>query len=179
MAFEILLLGAPEGSEASLKSFLRELPYDFSLPVVLVQHAETSMVSSCPLPVSEVEDKTLLRSGYLYPAPANYQVLVECGHLGLSLDETVAGARPAIDVLFETAAYAYADRALAVLFHSSHVDGKWGIKILRSYGACVYQQGIERVSPFVGAGQSSILQIVQRAMEASETETRTSLLIRN
>lgn len=179
MAFEILLLGAPEGSESSLKSFLRELPYDFSLPVVLVQHSELSMVSHSSLVVADVEDKTLLRSGCFYSAPRNYQALVEYGHLTLSLDETTSGVRPSIDVLFETAAYAYADRTLAVLFHSSHSDGKWGAGILKSYGAVVFQQGGEVVPVLGGVIQSTVFQIVQRALQSSEMEARTSLLIKN
>ena len=56
-------------------------------------------------------DKERFAAGTVYLASPNYHLLIEKdGHLSLSVDPLVNFSRPAIDVLFESAALAYRDR---------------------------------------------------------------------
>src|SRR5439155_1119427 len=52
-------------------------------------------------PVVEAADKDPIERGCIYLAPADYHLLVEPGHFGLTLDDRVQYARPSVDVLFE------------------------------------------------------------------------------
>ncbi len=67
------------------------------------------------LTVSEPQDKEPILPGRVYIAPADYHLLVESGHFCLSVDDPIRYARPSIDVLFESAADAYARTAIALV----------------------------------------------------------------
>ena len=65
--------------------------------------------------VHEAEDKTPLRDQTIYVAAPNYHLLIERNRsLSLSIDEPVHHSRPAIDVLFESAAITRDDVVLEV-----------------------------------------------------------------
>jgi two-component system chemotaxis response regulator CheB len=77
----------------------------------------------------------------VYIAPAGYHLLVESEKtFALSLDEPVNFSRPSIDVLFESAAYAYRDRALAIVLTGANADGAQGLRIVRALGGAGWVQ---------------------------------------
>ena len=77
--------------------------------------------------VCEADDKTPLEPDHVYLAPPDYHLLVEDGHLALSTDAPVQYARPSIDVLFESAADAYGERAVGVVLTGANDDGAAGL----------------------------------------------------
>ena len=128
---------------------LADLPDEIDLPVVVAQHRHPSAVAG-GLPdllnlrlrrtVQDVEDKTTLEPGHVYVAPPDYHLLVERGRLALSLDERVKYARPSIDVLFESAAYAYGPGAIGIILTGANEDGAAGLaEIKRRGGVAVVQ----------------------------------------
>ena len=77
---------------------------------------------------------------HVYVAPPNYHLLVERGWLALSVDAHVSHARPSIDVLFESAAHAYAERAIGIILTGANEDGAAGLaEIKRRGGVAVIQ----------------------------------------
>jgi two-component system chemotaxis response regulator CheB len=88
------------------------------------------------------EDKEPIAPGTVYFATPGYHLLVESdGTFALSLDELVHFSRPSIDVLFETAAEAYGDRALGIILTGANPDGADGLRaIAEAGGATVIQQ---------------------------------------
>ncbi|EGH48237.1 protein-glutamate methylesterase, partial [Pseudomonas syringae pv. pisi str. 1704B] len=63
------------------------------------------------IPVKEADDKESIVPGTLYVAPAGYHVSVESDFsLSLSQEDKVFYSRPSIDILFGSAADAYAPR---------------------------------------------------------------------
>src|SRR5919198_3403978 len=114
--YELICIGASWGGLDAVGRVLADLPDEVDLPVVVAQHRHPSAVAGA-LPellslrlrrtVQDVDDRTELKHGHVYVAPPDYHLLVERGCLRLSVDEHVQFARPSIDVLFESAAYAY------------------------------------------------------------------------
>jgi two-component system chemotaxis response regulator CheB len=82
-------------------------------------------------------------------APADYHLLVERdGTLALSVDPKVNWARPSIDVLFESAARAWADAVVAVILSGANDDGARGMKTIRALGGlCIAQDPDTAESP--------------------------------
>ena len=121
---------------------LEPLPADFDIPVVIVQHRaaagedllEQVLGRSTKLEVASAHDKDPLQPGHVYLAPADYHLLVEPGHLALSTDDHVQFARPSIDVLFESAAAVYGDRAVGVLLTGANEDGADGLARIAAAG---------------------------------------------
>lgn len=148
---ELIAIGASLGGFNALLEVFRALPPTLSVPIVLVQHRgagpepETTLAGmlsrATALAVVEAEDKTAMKPGTIYLAPADYHLLIEeRGTLALSIDAPVRSARPSIDVLFETAADAYHDRLLAVLLTGASADGAAGLSHVKRRGGCAIVQ---------------------------------------
>jgi two-component system chemotaxis response regulator CheB len=67
-------------------------------------------------------------------------VLIEPGSFALSTEGAVAYARPSIDVLFESAADVYADRAIGVILTGASDDGARGLARIKQRGGLALVQ---------------------------------------
>lgn len=140
--FDIVVIGTSTGGLKALQTLLASLPAEFPLPVVVVQHrgkdAESGLCQflnrGSALPVLEPEDKEPLLGGRVYLAPRDYHLLLEKRSLALSTDGAVGFARPSIDVLFESAADEYRDRAIGVILTGANRDGARGLAAIKSGG---------------------------------------------
>lgn len=152
---ELVIIGASWGGLHALGEILRALPAEFPAPVVIVQHRQEDgqnllaelLDRHGPLTVVDAEDKSSLSAGCVHVAPPGYHVLVERGHLELSLDDRVHHSRPSIDVAMETAAHAYGSKVVGVVLTGANADGAEGLaEIVRLGGTAVVQdpQSAER-----------------------------------
>ena len=140
--FDIVVIGTSTGGLKALQTLLSGLPGEFSLPIVVVQHrGKDSESGLCQFlnrwssnPVVEPEDKEPLKAGRVYLAPREYHLLLEKRSLALSIDPAVAFARPSIDVLFESAADEYQERAIGVILTGANRDGARGLAAIKSRG---------------------------------------------
>jgi two-component system chemotaxis response regulator CheB len=82
-----------------------------------------------------------LRPGCVYIAPPDHHLLVNRnGKLSLSQSELVHFVRPSADLLFESMAASYEERAIAVVLTGSGSDGKIGVKAVKSRGGIIIAQ---------------------------------------
>ncbi|HEX7816195.1 chemotaxis protein CheB [Dyella sp.] len=149
---DIVVVGASAGGVHALQAVLGSLPPDWLVPVVCVLHLPRDrpsglaalMAHSCALPVSEAEDKQPIRPGTVVFAPPDYHLLIEDrSSLALSHDAPVLFSRPAIDVLFESAAIAFGPSVLAILLTGASADGSDGVAQVRREGGTVWIQAPE------------------------------------
>ncbi len=91
-------------------------------------------------PVSEPDDKEPLERFHVYVAPADYHLLVENGHFALSTESRVQFARPSIDVLFESVAEAYRERAIGIVLTGANEDGAAGLAAIKERGGVAIVQ---------------------------------------
>jgi two-component system, chemotaxis family, protein-glutamate methylesterase/glutaminase len=135
MLYSVVGVGTSWGGLAAMSKLLGDLPADFSLPVVVVQHRSKDsdrllselLQDATDLKVCEVEDKDPLMPGTVHIAPANYHVLIDAGHLSLTLEEPVRFSRPSIDVMFTSAADTYGSGAIGVVLTGANEDGARGL----------------------------------------------------
>ena len=148
MPFELIVVGASLGGLNALAALLGALPADFPVPLAIVQHRHkdsdgtlrTLLQRTTALPVHEVEDKQPIEPGTIGLAPADYHLLVERGAYALSVDQPVIFARPAIDVLFESAADAYGAQLIAVVLTGASEDGAQGMHAVKAAGGVAIVQ---------------------------------------
>ena len=77
-----------------------------------------------PLQVKQAEEGDRLYPATVYIAPPNRHLLVNAdGTLSLSQSELVHFVRPSADLLFESVAASYQDRAIAVVLTGTGSDG--------------------------------------------------------
>jgi two-component system chemotaxis response regulator CheB len=143
---EAVVIGTSAGGVQALSAILPSLPADFPATVMAVVHIPADrnnvlaplFASKCQVPVKEAEDKEAAMPGVVYFAPSDYHLLVEAnGDLALSSDEPVNYSRPAIDVLFESAADTYGKHLLAILMTGANEDGARGLAAVVAAGGHV------------------------------------------
>jgi two-component system chemotaxis response regulator CheB len=142
MDFEIVVVGTSTGGLKALQTLLSALPAGFPLPIVIVQHRGTGsenglcefLSKSSSVPVIEPEDKEPMLPGHAYLAPRDYHLLIENRSFALSTDSAVGFARPSIDVLFESVAEQYQQRAIGVILTGANRDGARGLAAIKSRG---------------------------------------------
>ena len=135
MAYAVVGIGTSWGGLAALTTLLGDLPGNFSLPVVVVQHRGKDsdrllselLQDATDMRVCEVEDKEPLTPGSVHIAPANYHVLVDNGYLSLTVEEPVRFSRPSIDVMLTSAADTYGSGAIGVVLTGANEDGSRGL----------------------------------------------------
>lgn len=146
---QAIVIGASAGGVQALSTLLPSLPPGLPAAVMIVLHIPPDRPSQlaelfrarCELPVREAQDKEPATSGTIFFAPPDYHLLVEPDRtLALSLDEAVNFSRPSIDVLFESAAFAYGEGLLALVLTGANGDGSQGVKTVKRLGGQVWVQ---------------------------------------
>jgi two-component system chemotaxis response regulator CheB len=95
-------------------------------------------------PMKLAEDKEPIRAGTIYFAPPDYHLLVETGRtFALSQDDRVHYSRPAVDVLFESAAEAYGERLMGIVLSGANADGAAGLRAIARAGGVTVVQSLE------------------------------------
>jgi two-component system, chemotaxis family, protein-glutamate methylesterase/glutaminase len=131
----VVAIGTSWGGLTAMSKLLGDLPGDFSIPIVIVQHRSKDsdkllsqlLQDATPLTVCEVDDKDPLEVGKVHVAPANYHLLIERGYFSLTVEEPVRYSRPSIDVMFTSAGDTYGKEAIGVVLTGANEDGSRGL----------------------------------------------------
>jgi two-component system, chemotaxis family, protein-glutamate methylesterase/glutaminase len=143
MSYEVIAVGASWGGLQAVGALLEGIPKEVEQPIVVAQHRspessrgvlEELLQHHIVRPVREPADKEPIEDCHVYVAPADYHLLVEGGHFALSVEARVQFARPSIDVLFESVADAYRDRAIGIVLTGANEDGAAGLAAIKRNG---------------------------------------------
>ncbi|MCZ4694177.1 chemotaxis protein CheB [Ancylomarina euxinus] len=158
--YKALVIGTSLGGLEALKAIIPLLPKDFPLAVIVVLHIGDNQNDSfirylndiSQLFVKEAEEKESISPGTVYFAPPNYHLLIENDKtFALSTDAKINHSRPAIDVLFETAAWYYRQDLIGVVLSGLNQDGAYGLLQINDLGGiCIVQDpenAIARIMP--------------------------------
>jgi len=140
--FDVIAMGASAGGLFAVSEVLRRLPADFPASVVIVQHLSPRHKSQLSellghvtaLPVREASDDVPLEPGIAYVAPPDQHLLVKDGKLHLAHSQAVRFLRPSIDLLFESVAREYGNRAIAMVLSGALRDGSLGLGSIKRSG---------------------------------------------
>jgi two-component system chemotaxis response regulator CheB len=145
----LVAIAASTGGPTALQQVLSELPSDFPVPIVMVQHIArgflpgfaTWLDNECRLRVKVADSGESLDAGTVYVAPDDRHLAVTSGRR-VSLLETpaVGGFCPSATVLFEAAANAYGASLAAVILTGMGSDGVKGLRQVQSRGGHVIAQ---------------------------------------
>lgn len=147
--FEAVVIGSSAGGIKALSSVLSALPSEFPLPIIIVQHLHPNSDSylarileqKCGLKVKQADEKEKIEKGVVYLAPPNYHLLIEEDRtFSLSVEGHVNFARPSVDVLFESAVYAYRNQLIGIILTGANHDGSQGVKKIKRNGGYLIVQ---------------------------------------
>lgn len=147
--YEAIVMGGSAGGFAAFSALLKDLPAEYPIPIVLVQHRgkdaggrfEEVLQSKCRIRIKQADEKERIVRDTVYVAPPNYHLLIETDRtFSLSSDAPVKFSRPSIDVLFESAAICYEERLVGIIVSGASNDGAEGITAIRKYGGLTIAQ---------------------------------------
>lgn len=148
-----ILIGGSAGSGSLIKQILKKMPEDFIIPVIIIRHISDDerdlnhgdiLSEVYSINVKEPEDKERILNSTIYLAPAGYHLMLEEeGSFAISLDAKIHYSRPSIDVLFESAAYAFRSSVVGILLSGANCDGAMGLKKIKEFGGITVIQDPE------------------------------------
>jgi len=152
---DILAIGSSTGGPQALFAFLKGIPLNPGLPVVITQHMPATFTSilaehiakTTGWPCSEGEDGIPLTGGRVFLAPGGYHMVIEARGvekiIRLNQDPPENFCRPAVDPMFRSVAAAFGPRAIGVILTGMGSDGAKGGKVMVDAGATIAVQDEE------------------------------------
>jgi len=153
----VVALAASTGGPGALRGVLDALPYDFPVPVLVVQHLAPGFLpgfaewlnGTSRLRVRIAVEGERLERGYVYLAPEDRHLVITPMHTVRQVDEpAVDGFRPSASVLFESVANVYGRNALAAILTGMGRDGVLGLRRVRELGGRIIAQDEQTCSVF-------------------------------
>ena len=145
----VIAIAASTGGPAAVQQVIADLPADFPLAILLVQHLAPGFVdgfaswldTAGPLRVRVASDQEPLQPGTVYVAP-DARHLGVAGHLRIALAEAppINGFRPSANHLFTSVAEELGRSAVALMLTGMGDDGCLGLAVLRRAGGRILVQ---------------------------------------
>jgi two-component system chemotaxis response regulator CheB len=145
----VVLIGTSTGGPHALTKLLKAVPAGFPAPIAIVLHIPPGYTgplaerldAECAIDVREAQDGLVLRPGLAVIAQGGKHLrLLESGGVisaQLGLEPSTTPHRPAVDVLFESAALSLGSRVLGVVLTGMGDDGLLGSRAIVAAGGQV------------------------------------------
>lgn len=139
---DTVVIGGSAGALEPLKQIVSSLPADLPAAILVVVHLGATSRSALapilnrlggPQAVTPREGDSL-RPGYVYVPTPNHHLAIQDGRIGVSTGPRINSARPAIDVLFRSAAKLRGRRVIGVVLSGGLDDGSAGLAAIRAAG---------------------------------------------
>jgi two-component system chemotaxis response regulator CheB len=140
---DIICIGASVGGIQALGTIASGLPTGLAATIFVVQHIHPAGPGFLPailrnagaLPARHPTDGEAFEPGHILVAPPDHHILVASGgRVHLSRGPRENRARPAIDVLFRSAALAFGPRVVGIVLTGYLDDGTVGLRAIKLCG---------------------------------------------
>jgi two-component system, chemotaxis family, protein-glutamate methylesterase/glutaminase len=145
---DIIVIGASAGGVETVVRLGRGLPKNLAASVFVVIHVSSSSTSIFPqilqretgLLAKHPEDEEKIEHGVVYVAPPDQHMTLEPGRIRITSGPKHNLHRPAIDLLFRSAAQHYGSRVIGVVLTGFLDDGASGLAAIKNAGGITIVQ---------------------------------------
>jgi two-component system chemotaxis response regulator CheB len=149
---KVLAIGVSTGGPTALGTIIPQVPHDFPLPIVIVQHMPPlftrllaeRLQASTRLKVEEAVEGSIVTAGRVLIAPGDYHMRLRSNGkdmvIGLDQSPPENSCRPAVDVLFRSVGETFGGSAIGAILTGMGQDGLRGVQTLKATGAFVIAQ---------------------------------------
>ncbi len=150
--FKLVAIGASTGGPQVIQTILSNLPKNFPVPVLIVQHMVAGFIAgfvewlnqTSSLPVHVARHDEHIQAGHAYVAPDGTQMKIKSdGKVSLMNDVSENGLCPSVSYLFSSAAYEFGKNAVGILLTGMGRDGAKELKLMKEAGAITIAQDKE------------------------------------
>jgi two-component system chemotaxis response regulator CheB len=163
-SFDVVATASSAGGIAALMQLVAQLMPDLPASVISVQHLDPrhrSIIDEIlsrrtALRVRQAAEGMRIERGTIYVAPPNFHTLVASdGCLHLNQAELVHFLRPSADLLFESVAATFKERAVGVVLSGTGSDGSMGVRAIKTMGGTVIVQANAQFSGMPNAARAT------------------------
>lgn len=142
------MIGASAGGVQALCEVVAGLPQDLPAAVFIVLHISPHPSSALPtilnrcgkLPACHPKDGVPIEQGKIYVAPPDRHLVIDGNRVCVSRTPKENGHRPALDVLFRSAARNHRRRVVGVVLTGNLDDGTAGLLAIKRHGGIAVVQ---------------------------------------
>lgn len=174
---KMLAIGASTGGPQALHTILTQLPSNFPVPVVCVQHISegflqgliTWLEGECRLSIKIATAGEMPQAGWVYFAPEGHHLeLSRNGRFSYSTAPPLGGHRPSVTVTLKSVAQFYGASAAGVLLTGMGRDGADGMKAIAEAGGLTIAQNQDSCVVFGMPAEAIALGAAQYILPVSE-----------
>jgi two-component system chemotaxis response regulator CheB len=148
---DLVVIGASAGGVEALKVVVSGIPAGLPAAVCVVLHLAPGSHSALahileragPLPCRSAVDGAALRIAEIVVAPPDRHLVIDGRFTRLIEEAPESGHRPAVNVLFRSAAAARAARVVGVILSGTQDDGAAGLAVIKERGGATIVQSPE------------------------------------
>jgi len=144
----IVVIGASAGGVEALRELFGSLPSELDAAFLVVMHIpphslsqlDRVLASATRMPVATPADGDAVKRGHVYVASADQHLMLEGGFMRQTRGPKECRVRPAVDVLFRSAAVTYGPRTIGVVLSGMLDDGTAGLWAIKDRGGLALVQ---------------------------------------
>lgn len=148
-SYRLVAIDTSTGGPVALQKVLTQLPADFPMPLLLIQHMPGAFTKAfaerlnklCQIRVKEAEDGDTLEPGVALLAPGGKQMMLDSrGMVRVLPGDERLNYKPSVDITFGSAAKVFREKVLAIVLTGMGADGREGARMLKAVGSSVWAQ---------------------------------------
>lgn len=148
-SYRLVAIGTSTGGPVALQKVLTQLPANYPLPLLLIQHMPGAFTKAfaerlnklCQITVKEAEDGDTLQAGVALLAPGGKQMMLDSrGTVRILPGDERLNYKPSVDITFGSAAKVFREKVLAIVLTGMGADGREGARMLKEVGSSVWAQ---------------------------------------